>query len=61
MSKAVLIFLIFIILLGIFGKLRLQSFPKLKRKGSLDKATKCESCGSYIFKDIECSCKSKNK
>ncbi len=61
MSKAVLIFLIFIILLGIFGKLRLPSFPKLKRKGSLDKATKCESCGSYIFKDIECSCKSKNK
>jgi hypothetical protein len=39
----------------------LPSFPKLKRKGSLDKATKCESCGSYIFKDIECSCKSKNK
>lgn len=61
MSKAVLIFLIFIILLGIFGKLRLPSLPKLKRKSSLDKPTKCKSCGSYIFKDIECSCKSKDK
>ena len=38
MSKAVLIFLIFIILLGIFGKLRLPSFPKIKRNSAMSQA-----------------------
>ena len=60
MSKAVLIFLIFIILLGIFGKLRLPSLPNLKRKNSMAQTKKCKGCGSYIFKGIDCSCKTKS-
>lgn len=60
MSKAVLIFLIFIILLGIFGKLRLPLFPKIKRNSAMSQAKKCKECGSYMFKDIDCSCKTKS-
>lgn len=60
MSKAVIIFLIFIVLLGIFGKLRLPTFPNIKRKNSLSQAKKCKDCGAYMFSGIECGCKSKN-
>ena len=61
MSKAVLIFLIFILLLGIFGKLRLPKLPMIKRKGSMEQAIKCKSCGNFLFKNVNCSCKKKKK
>ena len=60
MSKAVLIFLIFIILLRIFVKLRLHTFPKIERNRAMSQAKKCKECGSYMFKDIDCSCKTKS-
>jgi hypothetical protein len=59
MSKVVLIFLIFIIVLGIFGKLRLPKIPTLKSKKRVEDARKCDACGSYLFKGVECRCKMK--
>jgi len=40
--------------------LRLPSLPNLKRKSSMAQTKKCKGCGSYIFKDIDCSCKTKS-
>lgn len=61
MSKAVLIFLIFILLLGIFGKLRLPKLPMVKRKNSMEQAIKCKSCGNFLFKNVDCNCNKKKK
>ena len=59
MSKVVLLFLIFIMVLGIFGKLRLSKLPTLKRKKHVEEARKCETCGAFLFKGVDCRCKNK--
>lgn len=59
MSKVVLLFLIFIMVLGIFGKLRMPKLPTMKRKKGVEDARKCEDCGKFLFKDVTCGCKSK--
>jgi hypothetical protein len=57
MSKVVLLFLIFIMVLGIFGKLRLPKLPTFKRNKGVEDARKCESCGAFLFKGVDCGCK----
>lgn len=49
--KAVTFFLIAILALGMFGKLRM---PKIG-KGTLA-AKKCKSCGAYLIADKPCEC-----
>ena len=61
MSKVVLLFLIFICVMGIFGKLKLPKLPSLRMKRkNIDTAEKCKDCGSYLFKEVECNCKRKS-
>lgn len=52
MIKVVTLFLIAIIVLAMFGRLRI---PKI-RKDKL-KAKKCSSCNRYLIEDNECDCK----
>ena len=53
--KAVTLFLIAMLVLGMFGKLRL---PRLgsRRKG-IKTAKKCRHCGGYILGDGPCPCR----
>lgn len=53
--KAVTLFLIAMIVLGMFGKLRLPKLPQQKQK--LKSATKCKACGGYVLGDAPCPCK----
>jgi hypothetical protein len=56
MVKVVSLFLIAILALGMFGKLRV---PKI-RKGPR-KARKCKSCGNYLIGDAPCQCKKSSR
>lgn len=56
MSKIVILFLIFIMVLGIFGRLRLPKVKNpFKRKG-VKSTEKCELCGRYNIAGESCSC-----
>ncbi len=53
--KAVTLFLIFMLVLGMFGKLRM---PKLmNRKPKVLSAGKCSKCGAINPKGSSCPCK----
>lgn len=54
MVKVVTFFLIFILVLGMFGKLRV---PFVQKKGGSKRAKKCKSCGAYLIGNAPCSCK----
>ena len=54
MIKAVSLFLIFILALGMFGKLRM---PKIGKRKGLPRAQKCKSCGNYLIGIDPCKCK----
>lgn len=54
MVKVVSLFLIAILALGMFGKLRV---PKIRKRGGVPKAKKCKSCGNYLIGDTPCQCK----
>jgi len=58
MSKIVLLFLIFIAVLAIFGRLRL---PRVMRKREIKEANKCPDCGTYKFDGVNCGCEEKGK
>lgn len=53
--KAVSLFLIAMLVLGMFGKLRLPK-PGGKR-GRIKSAKKCKSCGGYVLGEGPCRCK----
>lgn len=58
--KAVSLFLIGMLVLGMFGKLRMPKppqFPKKRRGNPVADAKKCKDCGGYIIGDQPCSCK----
>lgn len=59
--KAVSLFLIGMLVLGMFGKLRLPKTPSLKMRKStkVAEAAKCSACGSYIIGEGKCPCQSK--
>lgn len=56
MSKAVILFLIFIMLLGIFGRLRLPKVKNPFKRKTVKATKKCESCGRYNMAGETCSC-----
>lgn len=58
MVKAVTFFLIGIIILAMFGKLRMPKLPRRKRpEKKIAEARKCPDCGSYVLGEGACSCK----
>lgn len=58
MVKAVTFFLIGIIILAMFGKLRVPRLPRRKRpENKITDARKCPDCGAYILGDGACSCR----
>lgn len=57
--KAVTLFLIGMLVLGMFGKLRLPKVPSRPKKKSVEDARKCKACGSYILGEGPCACKHK--
>ncbi len=48
MIKAVLLFLVVMLLLGMFGKWRLPKIAPRKRGTAIEPARKCSLCGAYI-------------
>ena len=49
LAKAAIIFIIFMMVLGMVGKLRL---PKIAR----DKPKKCTKCGGFLIGKTPCTC-----
>lgn len=56
--KIVSLFLIFMVVLAMFGRLRV---PKImpKRNNKVKNAQKCPKCGSYILGKGPCACRRK--
>ncbi|PIB26149.1 thymidine kinase [Amylibacter kogurei] len=61
MVKVVTLFLIFVAVLAIFGKLRLPQLPKPLQRRKVATAQKCKTCGTYLFKGIDCACQKQQK
>ena len=60
MVKVVTFFLIFILVLGMFGRLR---FPKIKNplaRKKVQPSVKCDTCGRYNLAGETCSCGGKS-
>ncbi len=56
--KAVTLFLIAMLVLGMFGKLRL---PRAKPPAGIDaKTKKCRRCGSYVLGRGPCACSTRS-
>lgn len=59
-SKIVVLFLLFMLVLGMFGKLRRKTIARLTGKlgrNRLARPDKCASCGKFLFGETACSCK----
>lgn len=56
MIKAVTFFLIGIVILGIFGKLRMPKLPGRRKGPAIAKARKCPKCNNFILGDGPCPC-----
>lgn len=56
MVKIVSLFLIGMLVMAMFGKLRLPKLPTLKRKRTIETAQKCSTCGAYKIKNKPCGC-----
>lgn len=57
LSKIVALFLIVMLVLGMFGKLRLGNRLKGPRdQKSLGKPRRCKSCGRYVLGKGPCDC-----
>lgn len=55
--KAVTFFLIGMLILGMFGKLRLPRIPGRKPRAKVADAKKCPKCGGYILGEGPCVCR----
>ncbi|MBZ0128953.1 MAG: hypothetical protein K8F59_07540 [Rhodobacteraceae bacterium] len=55
--KAVSLFLIAMLVLAMFGKLRMPKIGGRKSSDKTLKARKCRKCGSYILGEGPCACK----
>jgi len=51
--KIVFLFLVFMAVLAMFGRLRVPGIGKV----ALKKPVKCRSCGRYLFSNDPCQCK----
>jgi len=56
MVKVVTFFLIAMMVLALFGKLRLPRLPKIKRRKSIETTSKCNKCGAYKIGNKPCMC-----
>nr|WP_038650852.1 hypothetical protein [Roseibacterium elongatum] len=54
MVKIVTLFLIFMAVLAMFGRLRLPGLPGLKRGKGLPKPRVCPDCGRYNLRGGDC-------
>lgn len=54
--KVVVLFLIGMLVLGMFGKLRRPKLPGIRRRKQVQEARKCPDCGSYVIGDGPCPC-----
>ncbi len=56
MIQAVLLFLVVMLALGVFGKLRNPRVRPPGRKPTLTTALRCETCGDYVVTARPASC-----
>jgi len=56
MVKVVSLFLIGMLVLAMFGKLRVPKLPKIKRRKPIQTAKKCGKCGAYKIDGKPCNC-----
>jgi hypothetical protein len=56
MVKVVSLFLIGMLVLAMFGKLRLPKLPKRKPRKTIETAGKCHKCGAYKIGNNPCVC-----
>lgn len=56
MVKVVSLFLIFILVLGMFGKLRMPRLPRPFRRNQVTAGKKCPACGRYSVAGEPCPC-----
>ena len=56
MVKVVTFFLIGMMVLALFGKLRMPGLPKIKRRKTIETAGKCKKCGAYKIGNKPCVC-----
>lgn len=56
MSKVVILFLIFIMVLGIFGRLRLPKVNNPFKRKTVKATEECDQCGRYNLAGESCSC-----
>lgn len=54
--KIVTVFLVFMVVLAIFGKLRMPKLPMPRRGDRIPPAKKCPDCGTYLVDGRPCSC-----
>ena len=54
--KVVSLFLIAMLVLGMFGKLRLPKRPRFKRRDKIGTASKCPRCGAFNPGKGPCPC-----
>ncbi len=56
--KAVSLFLIAMLVLGMFGKLRMPKIgPKSGKSARIKNAQKCKHCGGYVLGEGPCPCR----
>ena len=56
MVKVVTFFLIFVLVMGMFGKLRMPKFPSIRGRNKVQSAQKCPKCGQYNLTGKDCGC-----
>ncbi len=44
------------LVMGMFGKLRLPKLPKIKRRNKVQASVKCPKCGRYNLNGKDCNC-----
>ena len=62
LSKIVVLFLVFILVLGMFGKLRRKLIARLMGKQHQNRVArpdKCAKCGKFLMGDARCDCSQK--
>ena len=60
MIKVVTFFLIAMLILGLFGKLRMPRLPGGRKDPKIPAARKCRRCGAYVVGKGPCACEKKS-
>ncbi len=59
MSKVVIFFLIFILVMGMLGRLRVPKVKNPFKLKTVKSTVKCEKCGRYNLAGENCACEKK--